>query len=361
MTDETHEERSEPASDKKRTDARQKGKVLKSMELNSAFVLVFGLLLLYAGGASIASHLATVSRMLFTASGTFAVTVPNVHRLFATGILRLFLIIAPVMLGLMLVGVTAHLAQSGFVVSTQPLLPTPEKLNPFRGISRLMVSRRSMVEMLKNVAKVAIVGTAGYHAVDGVVAESIVLMDSDAAAVLGFVATASLSVGLKTGLAFLILAIADYFYQRFEYEKDLRMTRQEVKEEFKTLEGDPLVKSRIKDVQRRIAYRRMMHEVPKATVVVTNPTHLAVALKYDAGGMGAPRVVAKGADLLAQKIREIARAHGVPIVEDRPLARALYSAVEIGHPIPEKLFQAVAQVLAYIYRMKTQRTSSGVH
>ena len=149
-----------------------------------------------------------------------------------------------------------------------------------------------------------------------------------------------------------MLAVVDYFYQRFEHERELRMSKEEVKEETKSTEGDPMVKGRIRSIQRRIAYRRMMQDVPKADVIVTNPTHLAIALQYDADEMRAPRVVAKGADLIALKIREIAAAHDVPIVEDKPLAQALYRSVEIGQEIPEKMFQAVAQLLAYIYRLK---------
>jgi len=160
---------------------------------------------------------------------------------------------------------------------------------------------------------------------------------------------------VKTGLAFLGLAALDFYYQRFEHSRNLRMTKEEVKEENKEMEGDPLVKGRIRTVQRKIAYKRMMQDVPKADVVLTNPTHLAVALKYDSANMSAPRVVAKGADLIAQRIKSIAVEHKIPIVEDKPLARALYHAVEVGEEIPERLFQAVAQVLAYIYRLRVKR------
>jgi flagellar biosynthetic protein FlhB len=154
-----------------------------------------------------------------------------------------------------------------------------------------------------------------------------------------------------------VMAALDYGFQRFEFERELRMTKQEVKEESKMFEGDPVVKGRIRTVQRQIAYRRMMHDVPTADVVVTNPTHLAVALKYDNLRMRAPRVVAKGADLMAQRIRDVAREHEIPIVEDKPLAQVLYRTVEIGQEIPAKLFQAVAQILAYIYRMKSLRSA----
>jgi flagellar biosynthetic protein FlhB len=200
--------------------------------------------------------------------------------------------------------------------------------------------------------KVTIVGIVAFFGIKDVIAEAPTLVESDPSAVMGFLSSAAYSLGVKTGIAFLVLAVVDYFYQRFEHEKELRMSKEEVKEETKSTEGDPMVKGRIRTIQRRIAYRRMMQDVPKADVIVTNPTHLAVALKYSADDMRAPRVVAKGADFIALKIREIAAAHDVPIVEDKPLAQALYRSVDIGQEIPEKMFQAVAQLLAYIYRLK---------
>jgi flagellar biosynthetic protein FlhB len=209
-----------------------------------------------------------------------------------------------------------------------------------------------MIELLKNIIKILIVGFVAYSSLSGLMEESISLMDSDVAAILGYMTHAGLVVGFKVSLAFLVLAAADYGYQRFEFERELRMTKQEVKEEMKSQEGDPLIKSRIRSVQRQIAYKRMMQEVPKADVVITNPTHLAIAIKYEVGKMTAPKVIAKGADLIAQRIKHIAQEHGIPMIEDRPLAQSLYKTVDVGEEIPEKLFQAVAQVLAYIYRLK---------
>jgi flagellar biosynthetic protein FlhB len=209
-----------------------------------------------------------------------------------------------------------------------------------------------MVELLKNLLKIAIVGLVAYSALDGLMEESMSLMDTSVASVMAYMTHAAVMIGLKVGIAFLALAAADYMYQRFEYERELRMTKQEVKEELKSQEGDPLIKSRIRSIQRQIAYKRMMQDVPKADVVITNPTHLAVAIKYESSSMSAPKVVAKGADIIAQRIREIAEEHGVPMIEDKPLAQALYKTVDVGEQVPEKLFQAVAQVLAYIYRLK---------
>jgi len=353
MAQESYQDRTEPASDKKRADARKKGKVFRSQEVNSAVILVFGVLILYFSGGAMGSGLASMSRELFSSAGTFRVTAAGVQELALRGVMRFAAIVAPLLAGVAVVGLALNVAQVGFVFTLEPLVPDFNKVNPLNGIKKVLISRRSMVELLKNVLKVTIVGYIGWDAMQGILTESITLMDGDPAGVLAFMSRGAMAVGLRTGLAFLVLAALDYAYQRFEYEREMRMTKQEVKEEGKAQEGDPQVKARVRTIQRRIAYRRMMQDVPTADVVVTNPTHLAVALKYDTEKMSAPKVVAKGADLIARKIREIALEHAVPIVEDRPLARMLFDSVDVGEEIPEKMFQAVAQLLAYIYRLKT--------
>lgn len=349
---ETFQERTEPASQKKRDDARRRGKVVRSLEMNSAFVLVFGLLILSFGGGTLIAGLAGVARETFSTAGTVAITQASAHRLLARSVESIGGLIAPVVLGFMLVGVAASLAQVGFLFTVEPLRPRWERLSPVAGFRRLFASRRAAVETLKNLLKVIVVGVVAYHAVDALFADAMTLADADTAGILQFMGRGALSVGLKTGLAYLGLALADYLYQRFEHERELRMTRQEVREEFKTQEGDPLIKSRIRTVARQIAYKRMMQDVPRADVVVTNPTHLAVAIRYEAERMAAPRVVAKGADLIAQRIRALAEEHGIPLVEDKPLARMLYRSVDIGEEIPANLFQAVAQILAHVYRLR---------
>jgi flagellar biosynthesis protein FlhB len=352
MAEESFQEKSEPATGKRRDDSRRKGKVAKSLELNSALIIVFGLLILYVGGQAFVMQLMDAARQAFLGSASVRINAAAVHNFVVEGLWRFGLIILPVLLGLTLIGLASNFLQVGFLFTLEPLQLNLEKLNPLSGIKRVLISRRSMVELLKSLLKIVVVGLVAYSALNGLAEESISLMDSDPAAVLGYMTHAGLMVGLKVGLAFLALAAADYMFQRFEYEREMRMTKQEVKEEMKSQEGDPLVKSRIRSIQRQIAYKRMMHEVPKADVVVTNPTHLAIAIKYELGTMTAPKVIAKGADLIAQRIKEIAKEHGIPMVEDRPLAQALYKTVGIGEEIPEKLFQAVAQVLAYIYRLK---------
>lgn len=351
----TSQERTEPATGKKKEDARRKGSVAKSVELNSSFILIFGLMLLYFGGPTMASRIATFSRDMFSHSAQVSISPAEVHQIVLQGVVFLAATVLPLLIGLMLVGLVSSYAQVGVLFSLEPLEIKLNKLNPLTGIKKVFGSRRSMMELLKNLLKVCVVAFVAYLSVASVMAESLVLMEHGVEEILVFMVSASLGVGWKVGLAFLVLAVLDYFFQRYEYERELRMTKQEVKEEMKSMEGDPLIKGRIRKIQKQIAYRRMMHDVPKADVVIANPTHVAVALQYDGKKMSAPIVVAKGAEYLAQRIKQIAQECGVPIVEDKSLARAIYQAVDVGEQIPEKLFQAVAQVLAYIYKMKSKK------
>ncbi len=352
---ESTEERTEPASPKKRQDARERGSVAKSVELNSAAVLVFGLLILYVGGASIAARLAEVATAAFRNLGSVEISAANIHNLFREAIFSYAVTVFPVVTGLMLVGLIVSIAQVGPMFTFKPLAPKFSKLNPVSGLKRTMLSSRAVVELVKGIIKVAIVGIVAYNATGDVITDSTALADGDVGGILAFMAQAAVVIAVKVGLAFFLVAGADYVYQRYEHEKSLRMTKQEVKDEGKQMEGDPLIKGRIKTIQRQIAYRRMMHDVPKADVVITNPTHYAIAVKYEIGKMNAPRVVAKGVDLVAQRIKQIAIEKNVPLVEDKPLAQMLYKSVDIGEEIPEKLFQAVAQVLAYVYRLRDSR------
>jgi flagellar biosynthetic protein FlhB len=263
--------------------------------------------------------------------------------------------IGPLLFGFLIIGLIASVGQVGFHFSGQALAPKWNKFNPVTALKSTFLSKRSAVEMVKNLLKVVLVGWVAYSAISSSIEDSVVLIDGDVGNIVSFLISAVMHTGLKIGLAFVVLAAFDLMYQRYEFEQQIKMSKEEIKEESKTQEGDPQIKGRIRTIQRQIAYKRMMQDVPKADVVVTNPTHFAIALKYDAAKMHAPTVVAKGADLIAQRIKAIALQHHVPIVEDKMLARTLYKAVDIGEQIPEKLFQAVAQVLAYIYRMKNSR------
>lgn len=350
----TLQEKTEPATPKKKQESRNKGKTAKSIEINSAFLLMFGILILYFAGAAIASHVSTFAQRMFIASSTFEVTQTNVHHIFIEAITVIGAVVLPVAIGLLFVGLAASYTQVGFLFTLEPMKPKFSKLNPLTGFKKVIFSRRALAELVKNLFKVGIIALVAYVSIKNVLAGSLDLMDSDVGQVVMFMLQSSFAVALKVGIAFLVMAIFDYVYQRFEYERDLRMTKQEIKDENKITEGDPLIKSRIRSIQKQIAYKRMMQDVQDADVVVTNPKHLAVALKYDQDKMNAPKVIAKGAELIAQRIKEIASEHDIPIVEDKFLARALFKTVEVGEEIPEKLFQAVAQVLAYIYRIKNK-------
>jgi flagellar biosynthetic protein FlhB len=233
----------------------------------------------------------------------------------------------------------------------EPLRPKLKKLNPISGMKRL-VSIKALVELVKSIFKILVVGGIAYGVVRTETARFPGLMQQEVGDILIFISKLAFKVFFFVCLALIILAALDYIYQRWQYEEDLKMTKQQVKDERKQQEGDPWVKSRIRRVQREMAARRMMEAVPAADVVITNPVHLAVALQFDAAKMVAPAVVAKGAGHIAERIKEIARNHQVPVVEDKPLAQALHKMVEVGEYIPVELYRTVAEVLAYVYRLK---------
>ncbi len=352
---EQFQEKTEPASQKKKEDSRKKGKVARSMDVNSAAILVIGLFILYFGGSSLVSHIMSLSGMFFSNAATLKINSATINQIFFTSFISILTALAPISIGLLMIGLVASYSQVGFMFSPEAIRPKMNKINPLSGFKRIFASRRSYAELIKNLTKIFIIAIVAFFALKQTISESMILMDSDIYGIMGFIGTSTISVGLKIGFAFLAIAIIDYLYQKFEYEHDLKMTKQEVRDENKQTEGDPLIKSRIRSIQRQIAYKRMMQDVPTADFVVTNPTHIAVALKYNTEKMGAPKVIAKGAELIAQKIKEIAYNNHVPVVEDKILARMLYKTVDIGQEIPEKLFHAVAQVLAYVYRIKNYK------
>jgi flagellar biosynthetic protein FlhB len=232
-------------------------------------------------------------------------------------------------------------------------------LNPLNGIKKLGFSQGAMIELTKSIFKVTIVGVIGYFAVKQLIENSVQLVDGSPQDVFSSMGSGAFALSMKISSAFIVLAAVDYYAQRKKFQRDTRMSKQEIKEEHKRDEGDPAIKGRMRREMIKRHRRRMMANVPKADVVVTNPTHYAIAIRYDAKKMAAPKVLAKGKDLIAQKIKEIAAEHNIPIVEDKPLAQLLYKTVEIDEQIPPDLFKAVAQILAYIYQMKKIRRGYG--
>jgi flagellar biosynthetic protein FlhB len=260
------------------------------------------------------------------------------------------LLLAPPMLMVLVVGFFSSFLQIGWLFTTKPMAPDFSKLNPITGAARF-VSKRSLVELIKSLAKVLLVGTVAFKVVSSEFERALFLVDMEVIETVRFLGEVALGILLKCCGILILLGLIDFLYVRWEMEQKMKMSKQEQKEEHKEAEGDPHVKSRIRSLQQQMARRRMMAEVPKADVIITNPTHLSVALRYDRGRMDAPQVIAKGADNVAMRIREIARENNVPLVENKPVARALFK-VDIGKQVPDDLFKAVAEILAYVYGLK---------
>jgi flagellar biosynthesis protein FlhB len=349
MAESNDQEKSEPATPKKRADARRKGQIAQSREIPSVAVLLAALSFFYFGGGWMFNQLIDLTRDVLERIGQTA-SIESIHHFLGYLFLRITILLAPLLLVVIMAGVAGNVIQSGFMLTGEPMVPKLSKLNPLSGLKRLF-SLRALVELLKSLIKVTIVGTTAYRMLKGEMDQIPALIALSTSEIVAFIGSVALKLGFYTCLVLLVLAGLDFLFQNWRHERDLRMSKQEVKDEYKQREGDPVVRSRIRAAQREMAMRRMMQAVPDATVVITNPTHLAVALKFERS-MPAPRVIAKGAGKIAERIKAIAEEHGIPIIEQKPLARALFKNVEIDHYIPADLYHAVAEILAYVYRLK---------
>ncbi len=344
-------EKSEPATPKKKQDARKKGQVAKSMELPSAFILFFAFLFFLMFGSYLKERMYWLLTVPLTDFMLLDISQENVAYIFSELITKGILMLAPIMIGVVVIGILGNYLQIGFLMSGEPLMPKLSKINPLEGAKRIF-SMRSVVDFLKSVMKLLIVGTVAYLTVINERSTILILSSLPVENLFPYASGVIIALGLKICAVLIILAIFDFMYQKYEHAKSLRMSKQDIKDEYKKMEGDPLIKGRIREQQRRMAMQRMMQEIPNADVVITNPTHFAVAIRYDASEMDAPMVVAKGQDYVALKIKEKAKEHNIVLMENKLLARALYAQVEIGQHVPTELFQAVAEVLAYVYRLK---------
>ncbi len=349
MAEHAGQEKTELATPRKRRNARKKGQVARSQELSSFLLLLAALLSLTALAPVLGRGMSGMMRGTLEIAFNSTVepgTLPSLTRVWLEHGLRMLM---PLWIVLLMVGTGASLAQVGFQVNGDLLAPKPERLDPIKGFKRIF-SKRSGFEFLKSLLKMGLLLTITYVTLRGEASAIIGLAELEVLPALTVLGKVALKLASRLILLMLILALADYAFQRWQHEQDIMMTQQELKEEFKETEGDPLLKSRLRALQREISVRRMMEDVKTADVVVTNPTHFAVALNYEEE-KGAPKVVAKGADRVAHRIKEVAREAGVPVVENKPLARALYAECEMGETIPIKFFQAVAELLAYVYRL----------
>ncbi len=348
------QEKNEQATPKRREEARKKGQVAKSQEVASVAVLMSGLVFFSFAAAGMADDLMRLMRWLFSQSGQFDLDFGSIQLLASIVTTRVLYMLLPLFLTVLSIALIVNYLQVGFVLSAETITPKFSKIDPVKGFQRLF-SLRSLVDLVKNLFKISIISFIVYLTIKGELESLFPLMDQDAGGILLYISRVSLKIIFRACLALIILAILDYAYQRWEFEKSLKMSKQEVKDEHKQSEGDPIIKARVKRLQREMARNRMMENVPKADVVITNPTHLALAIQYEQAKMSAPKVIAKGRGLVAEKIKEIAVENGITIVENKPLARVLYKVVGVEQVIPENLYRAVAEVLAYVYSLKAKK------
>jgi len=348
------QDKTEKATPRRLQEARKKGQVAKSTDLNTAFILMGMVVFLYVARSSLLGGLAGYLSGYFSAVGRLATAGASPVALLTGTMVTMAGLLAPFLLAGVLLALLVNLAQVGFVFNMELLVPKFNRINPLEGTRRLF-SSRGLVEAAKSLFKVVLLGLVAYLVLRSRFGTLFDTLREDPLAGFNTVTDLIWRVFLYASLAYLALAVADWRYQRYMYDKSLRMTKQEVKEEMRQFEGDPVIRGKQRARRRQLLQNIIKKAVPKATVVVTNPVHLAVALSYTVGQRGAPKVVAKGAGELARAIRELAEASGVPVVENVAVARFLYRYVEVGQEIPGQLYQAVAQILAVIYRSGGRR------
>ncbi|MGN0269322.1 MAG: flagellar biosynthesis protein FlhB [Candidatus Weimeria sp.] len=354
-------DKTEEPTAKKISDTRKKGSVARSQELSMAIELLVLFIALKAFGKWAVGKLLEIYRWSLSSalpdyinSERRIPTVASMSTLLSDVYKQMLVVMIPFMAAGFLSALLGTGLQFSFKVSTEPLKPKLDKFNPVNGFKR-MFSKQALVNLLISIAKIAIIFFVAYSVIKGHMNEIFILYELDLMQAVSLVVNLVMDVGIRISVVYVILGFLDFFYQKRKFKNDIKMTKQEVKDEYKDTEGDPEIKGRQRQKMREVSQRRMMQQVPKADVVITNPTHIAVAIQYDSEHSEAPRVTAKGEELVAQRIKEVARENNVDIVENKPLARALYTTVDIGAEIPPELYQAVAEVLAVIYNKKHKR------
>lgn len=343
--------RTEAPTPRRREEAREQGQVAVSMELVAGLLLLAAIGALWFGSRSLGTGMLETVRHGMSHPAVGDLSPERTREVLVDFLLRGMQLIG-LLFGLLFVAALgAMVGQIGFRIVPALAAPNWERINPAGGFGR-MFSLRALLRGGATIAKATLTGVLAFVLIKGRFGRLSVLDQHNLASAAGQTWDIVLRLGLAIAAAFVLVGVVDYILQRLRFEASLRMTREELKDEIKRDEGDPAIKARIRKLARELSQRRMMRDVPRATVVVTNPTHLAIALRYDKGALGAPRVVAKGGGHLARRIVETARRHGVPVVERKPVAQALYKAVQIGQEIPAALYHAVAEVLAYVYRLR---------
>ncbi len=359
MADEQQSERTLPATARRREEARERGEVAKSRELISAMMILGAALLIYWMGERSSFRLGRMASFSWSNVSISPLTQKGLYDLMLGALSETLWILVPVLGYFGAIAILSSIGHYGFVWTGRGLTPDWGRINPITGFSR-MFSWVALFEFAKTLLKFLVIGFVIYKIIENEIEKMVLTIQLAPDVMLIELARMLTHLLFFSGVIVAVIGVADYLFQWWDHEKRLRMTPQEMKEELKHTEGDPLIRSRIRSIQREMARKRMMAEVPKAAVVITNPTELAIALCYEPDEMGAPRVVAKGAGFVAQTIREIARANGVPLVENKPVARALYKMVSVGEEIPGQLYRAVAEILVYVYRLRGGNLAAAV-
>lgn len=344
------EEKTEQPTPRRRQEARRKGQVFKSQELSSAVLFLGAFAAIYLLFPYMMDEFRILVHYTWQVPPGQVIWPGDFGGVFLFTMGAYARMVGPLLLVVLVLGILASLIQVGFLFSSDPLTPKLDRLNPIEGLKRIF-SKKALVQLVKSILKLVVVVAVAFFLISQFVEPMslLALMElSEGIRVVGHVAV---RLGMAVGAILILVGVLDLYYQRWEHEQSLKMSKQEVKDEHKNIEGDPLIRSRIREQQRRLARQRMMEEVPRADVVVTNPIHLAVALRYNPGEMFAPTVVAKGRGYVARRIVEIADEHGVVRVRNPGLARGLFWALEVGQQVPESFYQAVAEVLAFVYRL----------
>ncbi len=332
-------------------EARRKGQVFKSMELNSAINIIGVMFLLMIFSTVAFRGFEDVINLFIGSMLAFPLSINNAQVVLQEAITRYIVIMAPIFAVALIVGVVSNVVQVGFLASTEQMNPQLKRLNPLEGLKKI-VSKKALFEMVKSILKIVIISLVTYFFMISRLDILLSLVNQTVATCLSVYWNTMTTLGILVGVVFLFLAFMDYLFQRHEHKTSLKMSRKDIKDEHKHMEGDPLVKSKLREKQRQLARERMLQDVPSADVVITNPTELAVALAYRAGEDSAPRIVAMGAAVIARRIREIAAENDIAIVENPPIAQMLWKHSDIGDEIPIELYQAVAEIMAMVYQTR---------
>ena len=349
-------EKTEEATDKRKREAIEKGNVAKSQDMGAVIGMLIGLIMLKNYGSGMYNDIALYMRRIFSFQITTSANGIGIHEavtLFSQFSLLVLKVLVPLLFAIALGGIAVNIFQTGFILTFEPFMPKFDKLNPINGIQNLF-TMKNVAEIIKSIIKIIVVAYVPYDTIGSQMPMFVRMIQISPLTGFGILGRMMFDMAFKILMILLILALADFKFQQWRHNEDMKMSKDEVKDEYKQQEGDPKVKQKIKEKQRQASQRKQMSEVPKATVVVTNPTHIAVAIKYEIGQQTAPIIVAMGAGLIAQKIKEIAAENDVPIVENKPLARALFKKANVGDEIPQEFWQTVVEILANVYRQKRQ-------